>query len=985
MRLPVPIHFLPPLLFLLQSTPSPFSTSNLVHAAPADPKSPTPALWPEPTTLSFGNAVLWLDRDVEVVYARTETGTGGSEKDTGEKQGVGVGEVESVGEKVEVEVGDGDKDAKDKCVCHGACGCGCGCIAPGGGDAVDDGNKGGTDVESGTVTVPIDSESNSAPSSTSTDDSETSSTITVTEVVLTTSTARVSLSAPTPDPASPSASGTTAPAPISVQMLTVGSLPVSEPATAAVEEEGKAVEKKKEKERDKFDPHIGRNRHGYGVRRIKGHAKPGAVPLSVPVAIKKRSVGQDEKDMKSAGEQRIRRGGDYDRGNRRGLPQSRFMEVDGDGDVRPAAAVSTDQVPLQDRRVRRGDDPDRNRPENRDEKNEVRPAAVVTMNQVQEELGSYRFNFRDSAKEAIRDRFRRIARWLRRLFQKTPSWRDGLRPMNTSDDIPGVEQIIYGAIARAKQQMLSTNFVPWKFYPRHTNFEPDVSARSDSNVIRKITILENANDYDDIRDYIDGDESYRITISETGEVEIQTSSRVGTLRALQSLPQLFYAHSSGSVYMPFAPVYLADGPKWKHRGLNLDIARNAFWPDDVKRTIDGMASVKLNRLHVHATDSQSWPIEVPSIPELSAKGSYCAGCVWTAKDLRDVQIYGLERGVSVFLEIDIPGHTASIGHAFPELVVAFEHGRWEKYAQEPPSGQISLNNTAVDGFLDRLLDDVVPRVAPFTKYFHTGGDEFNANTYLLDPNVESNDPAVLMPLVQQVVQRVHGKIREAGLTPIVWEEMVLDWNLTFPGSPEQPIVQSWRDTLAVKDLLQRGHRIIFGASDAWYLDCGVGGFFNPRENINVSSVATINLNVHDNETDPDVVRATVMDTRVQDPFLDWCSPVKNWRHMYVHNPLQGISEDLAANVVGGEAHMWTEMVDGVSLDGMVWPRTAAVAEVLWGGPRMVRSTGRLEEGVKLRDATRRLGEWRERAVLDLGVQASVVSMVWCLMGGNCDV
>ena len=1050
MRLPV--HHLSSLRLLsstlLLSTLSPLAVR--VAAVPADPNSPIPALWPEPTSLSYGNTVLWLDPGVEVVYVRNEKrGPGDGE---GEDDGDGNGEVSDGDQDHQDHHGHGEeeRDGEGGCICHGVCGCGCGCNSGDGG--IENGNgDGDVDVDVESVNAPVVSESVAGPGSESgsVDGSVGSSTVTVT-VTASTGPADMATSVPTTAPESPSGSAASSiTAPVSVDVVS-SSLLAPESTPAAGSEEEMAKEREKEKEREKFDTHIGRNRHGYGVRRIRGRQRPGAVPLSVPVAVKKRSLGKDDVDKKSAiiteqrdRDRRVRRGGDLDRGHRHGRPQSGNKQADDKG-ARPAAAVSTEQVPIKGRRVRRGGDSDRGprhgRLQNRNKETDqgASPAAVTTMDQVQEKLAGYQFNFRDSVKEAIRDKFHRFVSWIRNLFEKTPSWRKGLRPMVVSqpadqtplramesdlkgvdkkgvwswiwsrrtvnptssseeeNELPTVDQIIESAIARAKAQMLNTKFVPWKFYPRHTIFEPDVTAKSHSNTIRKITILEDGKAYDSIRDYIDGDESYRIAISKTGEIEILSFSRVGTLRALQTLPQLFYAHTSGPVYMPFAPVYLADGPKWKHRGLNLDIARNWFSTEDVKRTIDAMASVKLNRLHVHATDSQSWPIEIPSIPQLSARGSYCAGCVWSAKDLRDVQLYGLERGISVFLEIDIPGHTASIGHAFLDLVVAFEHGRWEKYSQEPPSGQLSLNNTAVDDFLDRLLDDVVPRVAPFTKYFHTGGDELNTNTYLLDPNVESNDPAVLTPLVQGMVRKLHSKIRQAGLTPIVWEELALDWNLTFSDTSEQPIIQSWRDTLAVKDLLKRGNRVIFGAADAWYLDCGVGGFFNPRENINVSatspispSTININLKVHGNETEnDDTIKATVIDNRAQDPFLDWCSPVKNWRHMYVHNPLNGINENLTANVEGGEAHMWTEMVDGVSLDGMVWPRTAAVAEVLWGGPKMVSKGGKSgvwDEGVKLRDATRRLGEWRERAVLDMGVRASVVSMVWCLMGGNCDI
>src|SRR5690606_35928836 len=96
------------------------------------------------------------------------------------------------------------------------------------------------------------------------------------------------------------------------------------------------------------------------------------------------------------------------------------------------------------------------------------------------------------------------------------------------------------------------------------------------------------------------------------------------LRALQTLSQLFYAHSGVEVdaYTPSAPVSIKDSLVFEHRGLNLNISRNRISPEDVKRTLDAMGFNKFNRLHLHASDSQSWPIEIPALPDLALKGAY---------------------------------------------------------------------------------------------------------------------------------------------------------------------------------------------------------------------------------------------------------------------------------------------------------------------------------------------------------------------------
>jgi len=204
-----------------------------------------------------------------------------------------------------------------------------------------------------------------------------------------------------------------------------------------------------------------------------------------------------------------------------------------------------------------------------------------------------------------------------------------------------------------------------------------------------------------------------------------------------------------------------------------------------------------------------------------------------------------------------------------------------------------------------------------------------------------------------MVTHVHKAIRDAGLIPIVWEELATEWNLDLsaPGhlASEQNnvLVQAWSSAFAVKQVLEKGYRTLFGSGDAWYLDCGYGTFLVPRAD----------------------------STAVQEPFLDWCAPLKNWRHMYVYDPLKGIPQELQPLVEGGEAHMWSENVDPTNLDTVVWPRAAAAAEVLWTGPRAAK---------QILDASYRLGEWRERVVTDLGIRAGLAQMTYCLMQeGSC--
>jgi N-acetyl-beta-hexosaminidase len=68
-----------------------------------------------------------------------------------------------------------------------------------------------------------------------------------------------------------------------------------------------------------------------------------------------------------------------------------------------------------------------------------------------------------------------------------------------------------------------------------------------------------------------------------------------------------------------------------------------------------MSANKLNLFHWHITDSHSFPLVVPSKPDLVAKGSYGSDMQYSPDDVTRIVQFGLEHGVRVLLEIDSPG------------------------------------------------------------------------------------------------------------------------------------------------------------------------------------------------------------------------------------------------------------------------------------------------------------------------------------------
>ena len=67
-------------------------------------------------------------------------------------------------------------------------------------------------------------------------------------------------------------------------------------------------------------------------------------------------------------------------------------------------------------------------------------------------------------------------------------------------------------------------------------------------------------------------------------------------------------------------------------------------------------------------------------------------------------------------------------------------------------------------------------------YFSTGGDELSTKCYANDVPIQQQLNAAnttLLEALDTFTQSTHGALIAQNKTPVVWEEMVLEWNLTL--------------------------------------------------------------------------------------------------------------------------------------------------------------------------------------------------------------
>src|SRR5579864_1140760 len=367
------------------------------------------------------------------------------------------------------------------------------------------------------------------------------------------------------------------------------------------------------------------------------------------------------------------------------------------------------------------------------------------------------------------------------------------------------------------------------------------------------------------------DESYSLEITPAG-AHLRAATVVGAMHGLETLEQLIQSDAAG----PFIPaVSIHDTPRFRWRGLMIDCARHFMPVEVIKRTLDGMASVKLNVFHWHLSEDQGFRIESKAFPKLTELGS--DGLFYTQEQAREIVAYAHDRGIRVVPEFDMPGHTTAWFVGYPDLASAPGPFHIERaFGVFDPVMDPTRESTYK--FLDTFTGEMA---AIFPDHFmHIGGDENNGVEWKNNPRIQSfmrehnlKDTAALQNYFNQRLLKI---LEKHGKHMIGWDEILT------PELPKDIIVQSWRGFDSLAAGARHGYRSILSA----------------RYYLNLMSTAAAHYAV--------------------DPLPEGTD----------------LNAEQQARILGGEACMWMEQTSPKDIDSRVWPRTAAIAERFWS-PRSV--------------------------------------------------
>ncbi|KAG6557870.1 hypothetical protein Mapa_000638 [Marchantia paleacea] len=304
------------------------------------------------------------------------------------------------------------------------------------------------------------------------------------------------------------------------------------------------------------------------------------------------------------------------------------------------------------------------------------------------------------------------------------------------------------------------------------------------------------------------DESYTLKVpaeGKTSEAYLEASNVYGALRGLETFSQLCrFNFSIKAVQIAETPWNVKDSPRFQFRGLLIDTSRHYLPVATIRKIIDSMTFAKLNVLHWHIVDTQSFPLEIPSYPDLW-KGAYTKAERYTMDDARNIVEYARRRGINVMPELDTPGHAASWGVGYPEL--------WpSRDCQQPLDVSSKFTFEVIAGILADFR-----KVFPF-KLMHLGGDEVDTscwnntpriNDWLGKRNLSAHDGYASFVLEAQKMAIA------LDWTPVNWEEPFNEFgDLLHPDT----VVHEWYSNDLVPKIIAKGLKCIVSNQDVWYLD-----------------------------------------------------------------------------------------------------------------------------------------------------------------------
>ncbi|CAH8856460.1 unnamed protein product [Trichobilharzia szidati] len=368
-------------------------------------------------------------------------------------------------------------------------------------------------------------------------------------------------------------------------------------------------------------------------------------------------------------------------------------------------------------------------------------------------------------------------------------------------------------------------------------------------------------------------ESYSLEI-DNGTINIYSEEIWGTLHAFETILQMVYRgeHGQNQIF----ECRVKDSPRFAHRGVLIDTARHYLSIETIKNVTTAMSIVKMNVLHWHMTDDESFPYSSSIYPELSSKGAYHPQeYVYERGEIDALIEFARLRGIRVIVEFDTPGHTLSWGKGHSEILTGEEH-----------EGPINPTSENILTFLSSLFQEILSVF--HDEYLHLGGSAFDKHWWQEDEAIQefmqqqgfdqdyNKLESYYFQQLTEIIQNIASDAQKT-ISPVVWDSVFVNG---FRGDLNT-IIQvlnndDWKSV--VESITSAGYKVINSA--CWSENHGDFSDYGEK--------------------------------------AYYCQP----------SDFGGTDEEVEL-VIGGEVVIWGTYVDDINLLLELWPVITVAAERLW--------------------------------------------------------
>jgi hexosaminidase len=397
-------------------------------------------------------------------------------------------------------------------------------------------------------------------------------------------------------------------------------------------------------------------------------------------------------------------------------------------------------------------------------------------------------------------------------------------------------------------------------------------------------------------------EQYKIEVNKTN-CKIIASTSAGLFYGIQTFRQLIMQSPKRKLNLP--SMKINDYPRFKWRGMHLDVSRHFMPKDFIKEYIDYLAFLKMNTFHWHLVDDQGWRIEIKRYPKLTQIGAWRDstwmghgddgggkydgkryGGYYSQEDIREIVSYAAERYITVVPEIEIPGHSQAAIASYPEL--GCTEDTITVLTKWGISSYIYNLDESTFKFLFGVLDEVM-ELFP-SPYIHIGGDEALKDQWKSSRKIQQQMNHLGLKdetaLQSYFTQRIEEYLRSKGRNIIGWDEILEG------GLPEGAAVMSWRGTEGGYDAVKKGHNVVMAPTEYCYFD------------------------YYQNEGKEEPLA------------IGGYLPIEK---VYSFNPVPvDLTEAETKLIIGVQGNVWTEYLDSPEkVQYMIFPRIFAMSEIQW--------------------------------------------------------